>query len=215
MKKITTTFALAMISVAMFAQIDFNLFIREIGNYSRSYSDDHVIDLYENHYGVPRQTLLQIFGGFGYDWGNVTLGLEMSNMLGVPVGDLMGIYNNHPRGNGWGVMAQRYGIKPGSPEFHRMKAVMSKKNSYWKEIFVDYGRSRNPAVARHDSYIYNDDLYRLGYPSLKEMKKIRKEMEKRDKKIMKQQKKSIKAWEKENKKIRKEQEKWTKKGGRW
>ncbi|MDD2326992.1 MAG: hypothetical protein PHZ13_01555 [bacterium] len=97
MKKITTTFALAMISVAMFAQIDFNLFIRDIGNYSRNYSDDHVIDLYENHYGVPRQTLWQIFGGFGYDWGNVTLGLEMSYLLGVPVGDLMGIYREHPQ----------------------------------------------------------------------------------------------------------------------
>ena len=96
MKKIATTFALAMISVAMFAQIDFNLFIRDIGNYSRNYTDDHVIDLYENHYGIPRQTLMQIFGGFGYDWGNVTLGLEMSYLLEVPLGDLMGIYRDHP-----------------------------------------------------------------------------------------------------------------------
>ena len=34
-----------MISIAMFAQIDFNLFIRDIGNYSRNYTDDHVIDM--------------------------------------------------------------------------------------------------------------------------------------------------------------------------
>ncbi len=212
MKKIATTFALAMISVAMFAQIDFNLFIRDIGNYSRNYTDDHVIDLYENHYGIPRQTLMQIFGGFGYDWGNVTLGLEMSYLLEVPLGDLMGIYREHPRGNGWGVIAQRYGIKPGSPEFHRMKAMMSRKNGYWREIFIDYGKNSNPAIARRDRYIFNDDLYRFDFPSSKEMKKINKEIEKRNRKIMKQQEKTMKAWEKEEKKIRKEQKKWTKKG---
>ena len=36
MKKIVTTLALAMISVAMFAQIDFNLFVRDVGNYARN-----------------------------------------------------------------------------------------------------------------------------------------------------------------------------------
>lgn len=140
MKKIVTTFALAMISIAMFAQIDFNLFIRDIGNYSRNYTDDHMID---------------------------------------------------------------------------MKAMMSRKNGYWRDIFMDYGRNPNPAIARHDRYIFNDDLYRFDFPSSKEMKKINKEIEKRNRKIMKQQEKAMKAWEKEEKKIRKEQEKWMKKGGRW
>lgn len=140
MKKIVTTFALAMISIAMFAQIDFNLFIRDIGNYSRIYTDDHVID---------------------------------------------------------------------------MKAMKNRKNGYWREIFMDYGRNPNPAIARRDRYIYNDDLYRFDFPSSKEMKKINKEIEKRNRKIMKQQEKTMKAWEKEEKKIRKEQKKWTKKGNRW
>ena len=199
MKKIATTLALAMISVAMFAQIDFNLFVRDVGNYARNYSDDQVMGLYEDHYGVPRQTLLQIFGGFGNDWGNVTLGLEMSNLLGVPVGELMGYNRDHSRSNGWGEMARRYGIKPGSPEFHRMKAMMSQKHGYWRDVFNDYGK-------------YHE---KRGKRIRKLQEKEMKAWEKQAKWERKQQEKSMKAWEKEEKKIRKEQEKWMKKGGRW
>ncbi|MBK5196202.1 MAG: hypothetical protein JJE08_09295 [Proteiniphilum sp.] len=214
MKKVIASFSLIMISIVMFAQADYSLFTRDIRSYSDNYSDDQVMGLYENHYGVPRNTLVQLFGGFGYDWGNVALGLEISNFLGLPLSDLLGDYRNN-KGNGWGVMAKRYGIKPGSAEFHRMKEVMSNKNRYWRDVYNDYGQNRNPAVARRNRVVFNDQLIILDGVS-------NKEIEKRNKKIDKREKKMMKEWEKENKKIRKqtdkmrkEQGKQMKKSGKW
>lgn len=195
-----------MISTVMFAQADYSLFARDIRSYSDNYSDDQVMGLYENHYGVPRNTLIQLFGGFGYDWGNVVLGLEISNFLGLPIGDMLIDYRDN-NGNGWGAMAKRYGIKPGSAEFHRMKEVMSNKNRYWKDVYNDYGQNRNPAVARRNRVVFNDQLIILGGVSGKEMKKINKEIEKRNKKIYKRENKMKKEWEKENKKIHKQTKK--------
>lgn len=206
MKKVIASFMLIMISTVMFAQADYSLFARDIRSYSDNYSDDQVMGLYENHYGVPRNTLIQLFGGFGYDWGNVVLGLEISNFLGLPIGDVLIDYRDN-NGNGWGAMAKRYGIKPGSAEFHRMKEVMSNKNRYWKDVYNDYGQNRNPAVARRNRVVFNDQLIILGGVSGKEMKKINKEIEKRNKKIYKRENKMKKEWEKENKKIHKQTKK--------
>jgi hypothetical protein len=206
MKKVIASFMLIMISTVMFAQADYSLFARDIRSYSDNYSDDQVMGLYENHYGVPRNTLIQLFGGFGYDWGNVVLGLEISNFLGLPIGDMLIDYRDN-NGNGWGAMAKRYGIKPGSAEFHRMKEVMSNKNRYWKDVYNDYGQNRNPAVARRNRVVFNDQLIILGGVSGKEMKKINKEIEKRNKKIYKRENKMKKEWEKENKKIHKQTKK--------
>ena len=206
MKKVIASFMLIMISTVMFAQADYSLFTRDIRSYSDNYSDDQVMGLYENHYGVPRNTLIQLFGGLGYDWGNVVLGLEISNFLGLPIGDMLIDYRDN-NGNGWGAMAKRYGIKPGSAEFHRMKEVMSNKNRYWKDVYNDYGQNRNPAVARRNRVVFNDQLIILGGVSGKEMKKINKEIEKRNKKIYKRENKMKKEWEKENKKIHKQTKK--------
>lgn len=222
MKKVIASFSLMMMSIVMFAQADYSHFTRDIRSYSDNYSDDQVMGLYEHHYDVPRNTLVQLFNGFGLDWGNVSLGLELSNYLGVPVSDILGIYRENPEGNGWGVMAQRYGIKPGSPEFHRMKAMMGKRNRNWNDIFDDYGKTRNPSVAQRNRLPVNKGLIRLDPMSSKEMKQINKEIEKRNKKIYKSEKKMMKEWEKEDRKIRKqtekirkEQGKQMKKNGKW
>ena len=211
MKKFIAALSMILISSVMMAQSYYSQFTREIQNYTDYYSDDQVIELYENHYGVPRNSLIQIFSGFDYNWGNVTLGLEMSNLLNVPVVDLLGIYLQYPQGNGWGAMAKRYGIKPGSPEFHRMKAMMSKKNRHWSDIYNHYRINPNPAIGRRNRVIISENLIRIGKLSPKEMKKINKEIEKRNKKIYKQEKKIVKKWEKKNKEIRKERDKKIKK----
>lgn len=207
MKKIIVALSMIIISSVMIAQSDYSQFTREIQNYTDNYSDDQVIGLYENHYGVPRNSLIQIFGGFGYNWGNVTLGLEMSNFLSVPVPDLLGIYRQYPEGKGWGAVAKRYGIMPGYPQFHRMKAMMSEKNRHWSDIYNVYRINPNPSVGRRNRVIISENLIRIGTLSPKEMKKINKEIEKRNKKIYKQQKKMVKKWEKKNKEIRKERDK--------
>ncbi len=123
MKKIITALAIMMISVTLMAQADFRQFAVDIRSYSNSYSNNQIVALYEYHYGVPRNTLIELYGSFGNNWGgNVLLGLEFSSFLGVPVRDIVSHYHRYPQGNGWGgVLAQSYGIKPGSAGFHRMK----------------------------------------------------------------------------------------------
>ena len=211
MKKTLTTLLFAMVSIAMFAQLDFGTFVKDIRSYSKGYTNNQVIGLYEHHYGVPRQTLLQAYGGFGNDWGSVLLALEVSNLFGAPLGDLMGIFSEAPRGNGWGVIAKRYGVKPGSREFQRMKNMMGRKNKYWKGVFDAYGKHHDPKVARRGRYKFNEKLYKIDRFPTKEMKKIEKDMEKRNKEIRKEQEKNIKDWEKANKQVRKEQQKQIKK----
>ena len=207
MRKFTIALYIILISTVAFAQQDYTQFAKDIRNYSTNYTDNQVIELYQHHYGVPQNTLRQLFDGFGYDWGNVTLGLELSNHLGVPIADLLGIYKQYPSGNGWGVMAKRYGIKPGSREFHQMKAVMGNKNRYWRGVYDDYQINRNPSIAQRNRVVFDKNLILIGIPSSKELKRINKEIEKRNKEIKKLQKSPRKQWEKESKKIKKEREK--------
>ncbi|MDD2245827.1 MAG: hypothetical protein PHI70_05720 [Proteiniphilum sp.] len=210
MKKIITALAIMMISVTLMAQADFRQFTVDIISYSSPYGNDQVVELYEYHYGVPRNTMLELYGSFGNNWGNVLLGLEFSSFLGVPVRDIVSHYHRYPQGNGWGVLAQSYGIKPGSAGFHRMKNMMRDKNRYWRNIFYDYGRYRDPVIARRSGVIFDNGVVICGPVSNKEMKKINKQIEKRNKEIYKQEKKAMKEWEKRDKKIRQQNEKWRK-----
>jgi hypothetical protein len=88
-----------------------------------------------------------------------------------------------------------------------MKAMMSNKSRYWKNIYDDYGRSRNPVIARRNRVHMNDRLIYIGPYSAKEMKEINRHIEKRNKEIAKREQKMMKEWEKGNKKIFKQNEK--------
>lgn len=203
MKKIALTLTMALTSLLMFADDDYFRFVRSVDQYSHGYANNQVVVLYQNHYGIPQSTLIQLYNDYGNSWGNVVLGLELSHFLGLPISDVFGYYRE---GNGWGVTAQRYGIKPGSAEFHRMKSIMSNKNNYWRGVYRDYKRDRDPRISRRNRIVFNDGMI-IYNPSGKEMKKINKQIEKRNKEIYKQQRKNEKEWEKRNKKIRKEQKK--------
>lgn len=198
MKKLLLAFSILFVSVAAFSQ-NYIAFENSINRYSRGYDNNQVVVLYQNHYGIPQTILFQLFDGYGRNWGNVTLGLEISYLYGVSVFDVLDIYDGGNNGRGWGAVAKRYGIKPGSREFHRMKSMMSNKNKYWKDVYKDYSRNHDPRIARRNRIVFDNALYIHG-PSSKELKKIYKE----DKKI-------VREVDKRNKKIQKHYEKNKKK----
>ena len=198
MKKLLITLALVAASATMFAQ-DYYGFTRDINGYSRRYNDNQIVTLYQNHYGIPQATLIQLYDGYGRNWGNVTLGLEFSHLFGVSIWDVMDVYRGYPNGQGWGVMAKRYGIKPGSREFHRMKAMMKNKNKYWKGIYTDYGRGYDPMIARRNRVIFNDAM--IMYPSNRDINRIHKNIEKENREIYRENQKINREIYKENQKI--------------
>ena len=58
----------------------------------------------------------------------IYLALELSKISGKPVDDVVEIYKVH-KNKGWGYIAKQLGIKPGSPEFHKLKENVKNKGS--------------------------------------------------------------------------------------
>ena len=58
----------------------------------------------------------------------IYLALELSKISGKPVDDVVEIYKVH-KNKGWGYIAKQLGIKPGSPEFHKLKENTKNKGS--------------------------------------------------------------------------------------
>lgn len=162
MKKLLLSIVLVLASVTLFAQ-DFNVYVTNINGYAKGYSNAQVADLYYNYYGVPQSTLNQYYNNFDNNWGNVALALEFSRVLGIPVPDIFGVYRDgRSNGQGWGVMAQRYGIKPGSAAFHRMKNTMGRSSKTWRGIYGDYGKRKDPKVAKKGVYIFDNGVIKTG-----------------------------------------------------
>ena len=61
----------------------------------------------------------------------IYLTLELSKISGKPVDDVVEIYKVH-KNKGWGYIAKQLGIKPGSPEFHKLKENTKNKGSKGK-----------------------------------------------------------------------------------
>lgn len=61
----------------------------------------------------------------------IYLALELSKISGKPVDDVVEIYKVY-KNNGWGYIAKQLGIKPGSPEFHKLKENIKNKGSKGK-----------------------------------------------------------------------------------
>lgn len=71
------------------------------------------------HFGIPRTRVDMMLGSVACP-ADAFMIFQLGRMTGWPVERIMPIYNRH-RGQGWGVMAQEMGIKPGSREFHALK----------------------------------------------------------------------------------------------
>lgn len=61
----------------------------------------------------------------------IYLALELSKISGKPIDDVVEIYKVH-KNKGWGYIAKQLGIKPGSPEFHKLKGNIKNKGSKGK-----------------------------------------------------------------------------------
>lgn len=91
----------------------------DINSYGSRYRDPFVNEMVR-YYGAPRDLVTDLLIRRNWAPGDVYYACAIAQILGIPCRNVVNEWDrNH--GQGWGVVAQRMGIKPGSAEFHRLK----------------------------------------------------------------------------------------------
>src|SRR6185503_6585182 len=93
--------------------------LRVVNQYGYDDRPYFVDDLVAN-YGAPRYLINDLIVTRRWAPGDVYYACVLAYRLHRPCGDVVHMYEQN-RGQGWGVIAQRMGIKPGSAEFHALK----------------------------------------------------------------------------------------------
>ena len=91
----------------------------EINDYGSRYREPFISEL-SNNYGAPRSYLTELLTVRRWAPADVYYACSIAHSLGRPCADVVREYDRNP-GQGWGVTAQRLGIKPGSKAFHDFK----------------------------------------------------------------------------------------------
>ncbi len=108
--------------------IDTNLGdVNRYGNDERDYFVDDVV----NQFGAPRYLVNELLGSRHWQPGDVYYACAIAYQMRMRCGDVADQYE-HNRGQGWGVIAQNMGIKPGSREFFALKDGLGRAQGRYK-----------------------------------------------------------------------------------
>lgn len=116
----------------------------DINRYGNRYQQPFVDEMVR-YYGAPRDLVTALL--LERDWapGDVYYACAIAQVLGRPCRYVVDEWERHDRGEGWGALAQRLGIKPGSAEFHRLKRGFVSSYDRWgrpiridDDLFEDY-----------------------------------------------------------------------------
>ena len=102
-------------------------YMNDYGRNNRDYFVDDVV----NTYGAPRYLVNDLLTTRRWAPGDVYYASALAYQTRRPFGDVVKMYEQD-RGQGWGVIAQRMGIKPGSAEFHALKGNVGKSSGRYK-----------------------------------------------------------------------------------
>jgi hypothetical protein len=100
------------------ALADLNIFIGDLNTQARSNRYDYSYRM-SNQFGMPINRVDSILSGVR-EPADAFMCFQLGRMLGIPPERVFETYQSS-RGQGWGEIAKRLGIKPGSPEFHALK----------------------------------------------------------------------------------------------
>jgi len=96
-------------------------------------------------FGAPRYVVNQYVVDRRWAPGDVYYACALAHQLRVPCLNVLRDYDkNH--GQGWGVIAKRMGIRPGSAQFHALKGNVSKSNGKFKTK----GKNKGPVMVHGD-----------------------------------------------------------------
>lgn len=91
----------------------------DVNRYGTQYREPFIDELVRYH-AAPRPLVIELLERRRWAPGDVYYACSIASIIGRPCRYVVDMYEAD-RGQGWGVLAQRLGIKPGSAEFHRLK----------------------------------------------------------------------------------------------
>ena len=107
--------------------------LTDINRYGRA-DNDYFIDDVVSSFGAPRYFVRDLLTTRRWEPADVYYACALAHQLNRPCMDVVRDYGDD-RGQGWGVIAQRMGIKPGSAEFHALKGKLNKSDDRYRVRF--------------------------------------------------------------------------------
>lgn len=93
--------------------------LADVNRYGNSHRQPFIEEMV-GYYGAPHDLVTDLLVNRRWAPGDVYYACTLAQVLGKPCGYVADYWQEH-HGQGWGVVAQRLGIKSGSAEFHRLK----------------------------------------------------------------------------------------------
>lgn len=116
----------------------------EINDYGSRYREPFINEM-TGYYGAPRSLVDDLFGR-RWSAGDIYYACAIAHLLRIPCINVVNEYERD-RGQGWGVIAKRMGIKPGSSEFHALKNGFARTYDRWgypvavdRNVHVDWSQ---------------------------------------------------------------------------
>ena len=116
-------------------------YFNDYGRRDRDYFVDDIV----GSYGAPRYLVNELLVDRRWDPGDVYYASALAYQLRRPLSDIVRERERN-KGQGWGVIARRMGIKPGSADFHALKGHMGKS----KDKYKSHGGPGNSGKGQHD-----------------------------------------------------------------
>jgi hypothetical protein len=107
--------------------------LTEVNRYGRL-DNDYFIDDVVSSFGAPRYFVRDLLVTRRWEPADVYYACALAHQLNRPCMDVVRDYGDD-RGQGWGVIAQRMGIKPGSAEFHALKGTLNRNDGRYRTRF--------------------------------------------------------------------------------
>lgn len=108
--------------------------LSDINDYGYRYRDPFVDEMVV-HYGAPRVLVRELLIDRRWAPGDIYYACSIAHTLGIPCRNVVEVWERD-HGQGWGAVAKRLGIKPGSAEFHRLKKGFVPSYDRWGRAVV-------------------------------------------------------------------------------
>lgn len=106
----------------------------DINDYGYRYRDPFIDEMVV-HYGAPRVLVRELLIDRRWAPGDVYYACSIAHTLGIPCRNVVEVWDRD-HGQGWGAVAKRMGIKPGSAQFHRLKKGFVPTYDRWGRAIV-------------------------------------------------------------------------------